>query len=495
MQEPAPGRWRGHSRGSCRGRSGPRAPRPTLRHSSPRRAAPPARRSGSACPARSAPSASSTPSATTSASASGWPVRARAPQLKEAGSLDPARRTPPRAPSLDVTTARSAPRCRSARSSSSAMAPGGSRTPSMRSPRRPSLRSAFVIVDPPPTARSEIAHEHTAVRVVPEVTVRSLSTAIGWPRRSPRVSRTWMSLGTGTRSGSGCSTTTAPRAAGPGAARRRRAQVAIGRRCRPEDRPLGGPADLRRERHPADPRRTPDQPATPGERDQGQYDSRSDVIAVATNGMLVRRDVFAELGALTPASVRSAWDVDFGWRAQLAGHRVVVVPAARVREASASATGDRRGSPSARRSDRQRRQASRQVALARSSALAAPLLGCGSASARSSPAWGCCCSKRPRHAWASGSAMPPPCSIPARSRSGTAAGCGGSHPGTSMASSSGPRAAARHTWDLVQGALTPSRTAGSGRPRRLWAPSSPGPVAEEAEGPRRRPCRSWSAGR
>ena len=55
--------------------------------------------------------------------------------------------------------------------------------------------------------------------------------------------------------------------------------------------------------------------------------------------MLVRRDVFDALGGFEPAFAPYAEDLDLCWRAHLAGHRVVVVPAARVREAAAPPTG------------------------------------------------------------------------------------------------------------------------------------------------------------
>ncbi|GAB3273976.1 glycosyltransferase [Sinomonas notoginsengisoli] len=64
------------------------------------------------------------------------------------------------------------------------------------------------------------------------------------------------------------------------------------------------------------------------EQDQGQYDARSDVFAVNSAGMLVRRDVWEALGGFDAALPASGDDVDFCWRARLAGHRVVVVPAA-----------------------------------------------------------------------------------------------------------------------------------------------------------------------
>jgi GT2 family glycosyltransferase len=66
----------------------------------------------------------------------------------------------------------------------------------------------------------------------------------------------------------------------------------------------------------------------PGELDQGQYDGRTDTLAVSAPGMLVRWDVWTELGGIDPAGPLPAAVVDLCWRNRLAGHRVVVVPAA-----------------------------------------------------------------------------------------------------------------------------------------------------------------------
>ena len=79
------------------------------------------------------------------------------------------------------------------------------------------------------------------------------------------------------------------------------------------------------------------------------------MLAVGTAGMLVRRDVWDRLGGLDPSLPLFRDDIDFGWRAQLAGHRVVVVPDAKVADAQASSRGARsvdavRGAP--RRVDR-----------------------------------------------------------------------------------------------------------------------------------------------
>ncbi len=66
------------------------------------------------------------------------------------------------------------------------------------------------------------------------------------------------------------------------------------------------------------------------ELDQAQHDQVSDVMAVGANGMLVRQQVWTELGGFDQ-HLRVVDDaLDFCVRARLAGHRVSVVPSARV---------------------------------------------------------------------------------------------------------------------------------------------------------------------
>ena len=81
-------------------------------------------------------------------------------------------------------------------------------------------------------------------------------------------------------------------------------------------------------------------PAT-GEPDQGQHDHRGDVLSVNTSGMLIRREVLDSLGGFDRTLGQFGDGLDLCWRAHLAGHRVVVVPRARMREAAASANGTR----------------------------------------------------------------------------------------------------------------------------------------------------------
>ncbi|GAA4988652.1 glycosyltransferase family 2 protein [Actinopolymorpha pittospori] len=79
-----------------------------------------------------------------------------------------------------------------------------------------------------------------------------------------------------------------------------------------------------------------------GEFDQGQHDGVRDVLAVGTAGMLVRRDVFERLGGFDRRLGLFRDDVDFCWRVQRAGHRVVTCPDALVHHAEAGHRGFRR---------------------------------------------------------------------------------------------------------------------------------------------------------
>ena len=79
----------------------------------------------------------------------------------------------------------------------------------------------------------------------------------------------------------------------------------------------------------------------PLEQDQGQYEGQREVLAVGSAGLLVRRAVWDILGGFDRALRLFREDVDFGWRANLAGHRVVVVPEAVVHHAEAAAHGRR----------------------------------------------------------------------------------------------------------------------------------------------------------
>ena len=92
----------------------------------------------------------------------------------------------------------------------------------------------------------------------------------------------------------------------------------------------------------------------PREVDQGQHDGDRDVLAVDSAGMLVRRDVWDQLGGFDPAMPLFRDDVDFCWRVHAAGHRVRVVTDAVVYHLEATARNRRAASaaPRPRRMDR-----------------------------------------------------------------------------------------------------------------------------------------------
>ncbi|MET9379914.1 glycosyltransferase [Streptomyces sp. NPDC002928] len=72
------------------------------------------------------------------------------------------------------------------------------------------------------------------------------------------------------------------------------------------------------------------------EQDQGQHDHIRPVLSVSTAGMLIRRDVFEQLGGFDRRLPLMRDDVDLCWRANAAGHRVLVAPEAVVRHAEAA---------------------------------------------------------------------------------------------------------------------------------------------------------------
>lgn len=136
-----------------------------------------------------------------------------------------------------------------------------------------------------------------------------------------------------------------------------------------------------------------------GTPDQGQHDHRYDVLGVSTSGMLIRREVFDSLKGFDLAFSQFCDDLDLCWRAHLAGHRVVVAPKARMREAAASTNGQRSPDLSADAALRRRRRSGRQVALARCSPYVAPFLALWIAVACLGSAVALLVAKRPRRAW------------------------------------------------------------------------------------------------
>lgn len=77
------------------------------------------------------------------------------------------------------------------------------------------------------------------------------------------------------------------------------------------------------------------------ELDQQQYDHLQDVLGVGPVGMLVRRDVWEQLGGFDPAYSSYDDGLDFCVRTRLAGYRVEVSPESRVRFARSGVAGPR----------------------------------------------------------------------------------------------------------------------------------------------------------
>jgi hypothetical protein len=109
------------------------------------------------------------------------------------------------------------------------------------------------------------------------------------------------------------------------------------------------------------------------ELDQGQRDEVGDVLAVATPGSLVRRRAWEQLGGLDDTWSAFGDDVDFGWRVNAAGGRVVIASRAVVRRQGPPADG-----PYAARSHPTplavRRRFGMQVLLANTSGAMLPVL-------------------------------------------------------------------------------------------------------------------------
>ncbi|MFF9285545.1 glycosyltransferase family 2 protein [Streptomyces griseosporeus] len=72
------------------------------------------------------------------------------------------------------------------------------------------------------------------------------------------------------------------------------------------------------------------------EQDQGQHDHIRPVLSVSTAGMLIRRDVFEQLGGFDRRLPLMRDDVDLCWRVNAAGLRVLIAPDAVVRHAEAA---------------------------------------------------------------------------------------------------------------------------------------------------------------
>ncbi|MGH2635268.1 MAG: glycosyltransferase [Actinomycetota bacterium] len=82
-------------------------------------------------------------------------------------------------------------------------------------------------------------------------------------------------------------------------------------------------------------------PLQDGELDQGQYDRVLEVLFVSSCAMLVSREAWQRTGAFDERFAGHHDDLDFCWRARLAGFRVLMTPLALARHRGASARGER----------------------------------------------------------------------------------------------------------------------------------------------------------
>jgi GT2 family glycosyltransferase len=87
----------------------------------------------------------------------------------------------------------------------------------------------------------------------------------------------------------------------------------------------------------------PYSPLQEGEMDQGQYDRVLEVLYVSSCAMLVSREAWRRTGAFDERLDGRHDDLDFCWRARLAGFRVLMTPLAQVRHRDARAAGARPG--------------------------------------------------------------------------------------------------------------------------------------------------------
>jgi GT2 family glycosyltransferase len=77
-------------------------------------------------------------------------------------------------------------------------------------------------------------------------------------------------------------------------------------------------------------------PLQPGEIDQGQFDRVLEVFCVSSCAMLISRDAWQRVGGFDDRLDDRQEELDFCWRARLAGFRVLMTPLARVRHRAAS---------------------------------------------------------------------------------------------------------------------------------------------------------------
>jgi len=92
----------------------------------------------------------------------------------------------------------------------------------------------------------------------------------------------------------------------------------------------------------------PYSPLEEGEIDQGQYDRIREVLFVSSCAMLVSRPAWSRIGPPDERFSSGAEELDFCWRARVAGFRVLMTPRAVAHHRSATTTRERPGSVEAR---------------------------------------------------------------------------------------------------------------------------------------------------
>ncbi len=112
----------------------------------------------------------------------------------------------------------------------------------------------------------------------------------------------------------------------------------------------------------------------PGEIDQGQRDESRRTQGISTCGMLVRRQVWDELGGLAAEVPIFRDGVEFGWRANLAGKSVVTTPQAELVHLQAGRAGLRPAGAATERPNRVDRELGMIVVAAHSGGVARPLV-------------------------------------------------------------------------------------------------------------------------
>ncbi len=101
------------------------------------------------------------------------------------------------------------------------------------------------------------------------------------------------------------------------------------------------PRMLREVGRSTDPFGHPYTPLVDGEMDQGQYDRVLEVLYVSSCAMLVSREAWQRTGMFDERLSGHHDDLDFCWRARIAGFRVLMTPLAQARHRGATARGER----------------------------------------------------------------------------------------------------------------------------------------------------------